>query len=82
MVVYCDASRHEIGRILSQYQEHGMLQPVAYVSRGLRNMEGRCSVLETELLSVVCTVTYFRPFLKGRHFIVFKDHAASLLASL
>lgn len=77
-VVSCDASRHDVGGDLSQYQEDIILWLVAYVSRRLKDTEGRWSVSDTGLLSVVYTVTYFRPFffLHSWHLTIFNNHAS------
>lgn len=67
----CDASRHGFGGVLSQHQEDGTLRTVAYVSRRLKDTEGKWSVSEIELFSMVYTVTYFSPFFAWSAFYIF-----------
>ena len=64
-----DASKFAIGAVLSQDGK-----PVCYASRTLNPCETNYSVTEKELLSIVWSVRYFRPYLFGRHFKIRTDH--------
>ena len=57
-----DASDIGIGAVLSQLQEDGSEQVIAYASRVLTRPERR------ELLAVVFFTRYFRPYLLGRKY--------------
>lgn len=65
----CDASNFAIGSILSQ-DGH----PISYYSRTLNPAECNYSTIEKELLSIVNSVKYFRPYLFGTKFIIETDH--------
>lgn len=61
---------------MSQYQKDGILRPMAYVNRRVRDTKGRWSVSEIELLNVVYNVIYFRPLLYKRRFTIINDHVS------
>lgn len=64
-----DASKFAIGSVLSQNGK-----PVCYASRTLNPNEINYSVTEKELLAIIWSVKYFRPYLFGRHFLIKTDH--------
>jgi hypothetical protein len=68
-----DASNFAIGAVLSQ-TKNGADLPIAYASRTLNDSETRYSTIEKELLSIVWSTKYFRPYLYGRKFKIFTDH--------
>ena len=68
-----DASAFAIAGILSQGQI-GKDLPIAYASRTLCPAESRYSVIERELLAILWSVKYFRPYLFGRKFKLITDH--------
>ncbi|KAL1137619.1 hypothetical protein AAG570_009315 [Ranatra chinensis] len=49
-------------------------RPVAFASRKLTSAESIYSAIERELLGVVWAVEYFRPYLRGRQFLIKTDH--------
>jgi hypothetical protein len=55
-----------------RYIEH----PIYYASRTLHAAERNYTTTERECLAVKWAVTLFRPYLLGRHFIVYTDHSA------
>ena len=71
--VTTDASNFAIGAVLSQ-GDYPKDFPVAYASRCLNSAETNYSVIERELLAIVWTVRYFRPYLYGRRFRIVTDH--------
>jgi len=68
-----DASQYAIGAVLSQ-GEVPKTQLIAYASRTLNQTETNYSVIQKELLVIVWSVKYFRPYLYGRHFNIITDH--------
>lgn len=72
-IVTCDASNYAIAGVLSQMTD-GKDLPVSYTSRVLSKTEEKFSTIEKELLSVVHSISTFRPYLYGRKFQVFTDH--------
>lgn len=69
-----DASQEALGAVLSQGTVGKDDRPIAYASRTLNSAEKSYSTTEKELLAVVWSVKYFRPYLWGRHFKVVTDH--------
>lgn len=65
-----DASGYAIAGVLSN--KNG--RPVAYTSRGLNKAETNYPTIEKELLAIVWSIKYFRPYLLGKHFKVITDH--------
>lgn len=72
-VLTTDASNVAIGSVLSQ-GTIGSDLPVAYASRTLNTHEQNYSTTEKELLAIVWSVKYFRPYLFGRKFTIVTDH--------
>lgn len=68
-VLTTDASNNALGAVLSQNGH-----PVSYTSRTLNEHERNYSAIEKELLAIVWSVKYFRPYLFGRKFKIQTDH--------
>lgn len=64
-----DASSYAIGSILSQNGH-----PICYASRTLNPAEINYSTIEKELLAIVWSCKYFRPYLFGHKFTIMTDH--------
>ena len=71
-----DASNYGIGAVLSQLDDDGREQVVAYASRSLSKAERKYCVTRRELLAVVVFVKHFRPYLLGHHFMLRTDHGS------
>lgn len=69
-ILKTDASSFSVGSVLCNNNN----KPVAFASRGLNKAEKNYSVIEKELLSIVWSVKYFRPYLYGRRFVIQTDH--------
>lgn len=69
-ILQTDASGYAIGSVLSNSDN----KPVAFASRNLNKAELRYPTIEKELLAIVWSVKYFRPYLYGRKFIIRTDH--------
>lgn len=65
-----DASGTAIGSVLGNSDG----RPIAYASRGLNKAERNYPTMEKELLAIVWSVKYFRPYLYGRKFKIQTDH--------
>ncbi|KAK9876430.1 hypothetical protein WA026_012743 [Henosepilachna vigintioctopunctata] len=72
-VLTTDASGYAIGSILSQGNPPNDF-PIAFASRTLNEAETRYSTIEKELLAIVWSCKYFRPYLFGRKFTIYTDH--------
>lgn len=69
-ILQTDASGIAVGSILSNSDG----RPVAYASRSLNKAEMNYPTIEKELLAIVWSVKYFRPYLYGRKFKIQTDH--------
>lgn len=69
-ILQTDASGFAIGSVLCNADK----RPVAYASRSLNKAERRYPTIEKELLAIVWSIKYFRPYLYGRKFIIETDH--------
>lgn len=69
-VLQTDASGTAIGSVLCNKD----LRPVAYASRPLNKAELNYPVIQKELLAIVWSVKYFRPYLFGKSFTIMTDH--------
>ena len=73
--IHTDASKLAVAGCLMQTDDNDNLHPVAYFSRKLRGAESRYSAINLEALAVVESVRAFNPYVYGRHFSIFTDHA-------
>lgn len=72
-VVTTDASNFAIGAVLSQ-GPIGSDKPISYASRTLDAAECNLSTTEKEMLAIIWSVDYFRPYLYGNKFTLVTDH--------
>jgi hypothetical protein len=75
-VVETDASNWASGGVLSQYDENGVLHPVAYFSGKHTPQECNYEIYDKELLAIIKTLEEWRPELEGteEQFDVITDH--------
>jgi hypothetical protein len=71
-VLTTDASNQGLDAVLSQ-GPIGKDLPVAYASRSLNSAETHYTTSEKELLAIVWSTKYFRPYLYGRQFETVSD---------
>ena len=67
--VDADASKFELGVVISQYDDEKLERPVAYDSTMLSKEQKNYSPTERECLALVWSVSKFRSFLHGNQFI-------------
>ena len=72
-ILTTDASNYAIGAVLSQ-GIIGQDKPICYASRTLTQTEQNYRTIEKELLAIVWSCKYFRPYLFGRRFKIVTDH--------
>ncbi|GBO09781.1 Retrovirus-related Pol polyprotein from transposon 412 [Araneus ventricosus] len=70
-LIYIDASSSCLGGVLAQLDENDFPKPIAFASRKLKPNERIYSTTEREILSIVFTVGYFRPYLYGLKFTIY-----------
>ena len=75
-IVDTDASDQAIGAVLSQTNERGEEQVIAYASRCLSKSERNYCVTRRELLAVVTFLQHFKQYLLGNPFMIRSDHGA------
>jgi hypothetical protein len=73
--LHTDANNTGLGAVLSQ-TINGIEHPVYYASKTLSAAQRNYTTTERECLAVKWACQLFRPYLIGRHFSVFTDHAA------
>lgn len=69
-ILQTDASNTAIGAVLC----NSNMKPIAYTSRPLNKAEQNYPTIQKELVAIVWSVKYFRPYLFGRRFIIQTDH--------
>ena len=70
-----DASIEGLGAVLSQKQDNGRYQPVAYASRGLKGGKSRYDSSKLEFLALKWAVTdQFKEYLQYQPFLVRTDN--------
>ena len=70
-----DASATGVGAVLSQAQK-GKERVISYYSKTLDAAQRNYCVTRRELLAVIKAITFFRPYLYGREFVLRTDHTS------
>ena len=71
-----DASKNDLGAILTQKDELNREVIIRYVSRATNNTERNYAATQLEQLGVVWAVKYFQKYLLGQPFQIYTDHQA------
>ena len=76
IIVKTDALDYVSGGILSQYNENGVLHPVAYFFKKHNPAECNYEIYDKELMAIVCTFKEWRSELEGSTYSinVITDH--------
>lgn len=72
-IISTDASNVACGAILAQ-NVNGVELPIAFASKTFTPGEKNKSTIEKELAAIHWAITYFKPYVYGRKFIVKSDH--------
>ena len=75
-IMETDASDYALGGVVSQYDENGLLHPIAFYSRKLLPAEMNYQIYDKELLAIVATFKHWRHYLEFSEDItvVLTDH--------
>jgi len=74
--IYSDGSQQGLAATLMQVYPDGKERVVEYWSKSLSDVEFRYHTTEFELMAVVMSMRYFRPYIAGTLVTVFTDHTA------
>lgn len=72
-ILTTDASKVACGAVLAQLHD-GVEKPIAFASKAFTKGESHKSTIEQELTAIHWAVSYFRPYLYGRKFVIKTDH--------
>jgi len=77
-ILETDASDYVKGGILSQYDDEGVLHPIAFYSKSMVSAECNYHIYDKELLAIIRCFEHWRPELEGTELPiqVFTDHQA------
>ena len=75
-ILFTDASTFALEAVLSQKNDEGNEQVIAYASRSLLPAEKNYTVTELECLAVVWAVGKFHSYVHGQRFQLVTDHSA------
>src|SRR5258708_28658897 len=72
----CDTSNFAHRAVLSQVQQDGMQQPIAFMSKGFSDVERNYQIHDKEMLAIMCTLYKWCHFLEGamEKFEILMDH--------
>jgi RNase H-like domain found in reverse transcriptase len=76
LIVATDACKHGLGAVLSQEDEDGTEQPIAFASRCTMPHEKNWGTTHTEAAGIYYGVKHFRNMLGNLPFVIFTDHRA------
>ncbi|GFH61911.1 hypothetical protein CTEN210_18387 [Chaetoceros tenuissimus] len=72
--IYTDSSDYQLGSSIAQYDDDGILHPVAYFSRKLNSAQMNYTVGDKEFLSIFETLRTYRTMLLGAEIHLYTDH--------
>ncbi|XP_048481264.1 uncharacterized protein K02A2.6-like isoform X1 [Plutella xylostella] len=76
LILTCDASDTGLAAVLSNRDHNGMVQPIAYASKKLNDVEKKYATIDKEAMAVIFGITKFYNFIYGREFELETDNAA------
>ena len=72
--IYTDASDFQMGAVIMQRENAGVLRPVAYFSQKLSSAQRKYTTMEKELLSLVMVLKKCRTMLYGAKLLIYTGH--------
>jgi hypothetical protein len=74
-ILETDLSGYVVAGVLSQYDDQGLLQPVAYYSKKMTSTQSNYEIHNKELLAVICCIAEWDGMLRSlKKFTVITDH--------
>jgi len=74
-VIECDASGMATGGVLMQYDDNGVLRPVAFMSKKMSPAEVNYEIYDKEMLAIIrCVEEWDAQIVSLRHFTIRTDH--------
>jgi transposase InsO family protein/predicted aspartyl protease len=74
-ILETDASGYVVAGVLSQYDDQGLLRPVAYYSKKMTSTQSNYEIHDKELLAVICCIAEWDGMLRSlKKFTVITDH--------
>ena len=73
-LLYCDASNHSIGSVLSQKGEDGKERVIAYYSSSLDKTQQKWCTYDREFYAIIQSVRRFKHYLRESKFTIITDH--------
>ena len=71
--IYTDASDFQMGAVIMQRDNEGVLRPVAYFSQKLSLAQRKYTTMEKELLSMVMVLKKYRTMLYGAELLMYTN---------
>ena len=63
--IECDASDYATGAVLSQLEENGLWQPIAFYSKSMLDAERNYDIYDKELLAIIKALKEWRHYIQG-----------------
>jgi hypothetical protein len=63
--IECDASDYATGAVLSQLEENGLWQPIAFFSKSMLDAERNYDIYDKELLAIIKALKEWRHYVQG-----------------
>ncbi|KAG9184899.1 hypothetical protein G6011_06845, partial [Alternaria panax] len=74
-ILETDSSGYVVAGVLSQYDDQGLLRPVAYYSKKMTSAQSNYEIHDKELLAVICCIAEWDGMLRSlKKFTVITDH--------
>jgi hypothetical protein len=73
-IIHTDASGVAVGGMLSQFDDRGVLRPIAYASKKFSECQSRWSAIDREAFAILYALQKFGVIVFGSKIILYSDH--------